>query len=254
MTPSAGRRKAAEATAEQLRRRILKGAIEPGTDLPAERELAGQLGVSRLTLRAALARLEAEGLVRPVQGSGTRVLDFRDSAGLELVAHLASQALERGDLPVDLVRDLLELRRMLAVEILGLVAERASSEQLRGLRDHVRHQRECVGHAHAFVQADLQFARRVVAAADNLPMQLLANTVQRMVDQQPGLQLAFTSNRSQAVDVYDKLVDLLESRDPVRVRKVAQRLLDRLDRITLERIEALGPDVQPAVLQEQGGC
>ncbi len=58
---------------EELASRIERGALEPGARLPAERQLARDLGVSRMTLRQALARLEHRGLVERAQGSGTFV-------------------------------------------------------------------------------------------------------------------------------------------------------------------------------------
>ena len=62
------------ATADQVRRRLLEqisaGALVPGQRLGAERDLAVELGVSRSTLRQALAALEADGTVRRVPGRG----------------------------------------------------------------------------------------------------------------------------------------------------------------------------------------
>jgi GntR family transcriptional regulator len=49
------------------------GSMEPGQPLPAERELAAELGVARMTLRKALAQLVAESLLFRRQGSGTFV-------------------------------------------------------------------------------------------------------------------------------------------------------------------------------------
>lgn len=66
-------------TADQVRRRLLEqissGTLVPGQRLGAERDLAVELGVSRSTLRQALAALEAEGAVRrtPGRGGGTFV-------------------------------------------------------------------------------------------------------------------------------------------------------------------------------------
>jgi len=61
-------------TAEDVRRRLVgmveRGALQPGQKLGAERELAVKLGVSRSTLRQALAALEAAGIVRRVPGRG----------------------------------------------------------------------------------------------------------------------------------------------------------------------------------------
>lgn len=58
----------------QLAESILNGALVPGTRLPSSRSLAHDLGVSRITVDAAYAELEADGLVALRQGSGTYVL------------------------------------------------------------------------------------------------------------------------------------------------------------------------------------
>jgi GntR family transcriptional regulator, transcriptional repressor for pyruvate dehydrogenase complex len=65
-----------EIIADALHRRIALGGYEPGQSLPAERELAVTLGIGRATLRAALRRLQQEGLVstRPGRTGGTTVL------------------------------------------------------------------------------------------------------------------------------------------------------------------------------------
>src|SRR5215467_15366226 len=77
------RQSVVDAVADRLRGEILAGRLRPGTRLPSERELSLALGVNRLTLRAALARLEALGLVSTRHGSGTEVISWRERAGLE---------------------------------------------------------------------------------------------------------------------------------------------------------------------------
>jgi len=61
--------------AEQLRTLIGKGEFAPGARLPAERDLAKQLGVSRPSVREALIALEVEGWVEVRTGSGVYVQD-----------------------------------------------------------------------------------------------------------------------------------------------------------------------------------
>lgn len=58
----------------QIALRIADGELPPGTRLPAVRTLAAQLGVNVNTVRAAFARLEADGLVATRHGVGTTVL------------------------------------------------------------------------------------------------------------------------------------------------------------------------------------
>lgn len=58
-----------------LRRMIEDGELAPGQSIPGERDLAALLGVSRVTVRKALAGLVAEGLLSQRQGAGTFVAD-----------------------------------------------------------------------------------------------------------------------------------------------------------------------------------
>jgi GntR family transcriptional repressor for pyruvate dehydrogenase complex len=64
-----------DSIAEQLKAQILNGVLKPGDKLPAERELVDQLKVSRPSVREALLKLEAQGLIYSRQGEGTFVLD-----------------------------------------------------------------------------------------------------------------------------------------------------------------------------------
>ncbi|MBE1513400.1 FadR/GntR family transcriptional regulator [Nesterenkonia halotolerans] len=71
-----------EETIEHLLQAIRVGLFPPGQKLPAERELAGHLGVSRATLREALAELQQAGFldVRRGRYGGTYVLETRNAA------------------------------------------------------------------------------------------------------------------------------------------------------------------------------
>src|SRR6476469_7358516 len=61
--------------AEQLRALITSGEFKPGERLPAERDLAKQLGVRGPSVREALLALEVEGWVEVRTGSGVYVLE-----------------------------------------------------------------------------------------------------------------------------------------------------------------------------------
>lgn len=62
---------------EELEDRISRGELAPGEQLPTERELRDEFGVSRVTVRRALASLSDEGLVYAIQGRGTFVASGR---------------------------------------------------------------------------------------------------------------------------------------------------------------------------------
>lgn len=245
----ADKKNAVAEVADTLRRRILRGELAAGATLPAERDLAEQLGVSRLTLRSALASLEAQGLIEKVHGAGNRVLDFRERGGVELVAYLVDLAVDSGE-ATRLLGELLEFRRLIAVELLGIVAERATTRELQGLREHLARQRTLLDQPEAFMRADLEFARLLVRAAHNLTLELLYNTVQRLVVNTPAFEAAFLVNSSATLRAYEELLALLEGRDPERVRAMARRVLEPLDRVTLDRLAAIA-DKPPATAETE---
>lgn len=108
-----------DACTEALQVAILDGTFSAGSRLPAERSLADTLNVTRITLRSALARLSARGLVHAHQGRGTTVRDFLRIGGPDLIGKLLELQSGGAD-RVSIVRDLLAVRRALA----GLVLER----------------------------------------------------------------------------------------------------------------------------------
>jgi DNA-binding FadR family transcriptional regulator len=240
-----GRKRAVEEAADRIREDILTGRYRPGDHLPGERELASRLGVSRLTLRSAIARLEAEGLVRAVHGAGNRVQDYRESGGIDLLGHLAPLAVEGRVVPGTVLRELLELRRAIAVEALGLAAERGTDAELAAMRAHVARQRTLMDQPEAYMEADLCFARRVVRATHNIAFELVFNTVQKAIAGNSALELAYYANARQTLQVYERLLDLMIERDAHRVRQVTARLLDRLDRRTLRVLAERGGEAGP---------
>ncbi len=224
--------------AAALRGAILRGDHAVGSKLPGERELSAQLGVSRATLRAAITRLQGEGLLRAVHGSGTLVLDVRETGGIEMMGYMAAVGtLTSGD-PAALLADLLELRRTLAIEAIGLAAERCTEDELLALRSHVDVQRGLRGEPDRYVASDLALARRFAGATHNLALVLVANTLVRMLDRQPGLELAFLVQADATLRFYDRLLELIERRDANTARRFARILIERLDRHMLAQLRA----------------
>src|SRR5215475_2180402 len=103
---------AIDAVFETLLKDIVGGAYPSGTRLPAERELARQLGASRPTLREALRRLGEWNLVEPRRGSGIVVRPYRDWT-LEVMAAYARYGKPEPGQPniAQILLDVLAMRR-----------------------------------------------------------------------------------------------------------------------------------------------
>ncbi|WP_296423244.1 FadR/GntR family transcriptional regulator [Yoonia sp.] len=99
----------------QIEGLILRGILRPGERLPSERELSERMGVSRPSLREALADLQDRGLLTTKAGAGVYVADVLGSAfAPALVKLFASHD--------DAVFDYISFRR----DMEGLAAERAA--------------------------------------------------------------------------------------------------------------------------------
>jgi DNA-binding FadR family transcriptional regulator len=111
-------------TLERLGTAIRIGLLAPGSRLPPERDLAEQLGISRSTLRQALATLTDEGHLRAVRGraGGTFVVEKPP---------LASTT----PFPLEDARRVLDWRMTLELGTVQLAAERATDEQREALRE-----------------------------------------------------------------------------------------------------------------------
>lgn len=126
---------AIDAVFETLLKNIVGGTYPAGTRLPAERELARQLGASRPTLREALRRLGEWNLVEPRRGSGVVVRPYRDWSIEVLAAYLRYGKPENGQPGiVRMLVDVLALRRAVALEVVRLTANRVPKGGTAGAR------------------------------------------------------------------------------------------------------------------------
>ena len=146
--------------AADLRNRIVDGVIQPGEKLPSENTLISDFGVSRTVVRAALTRLQAEGLVETERGRG--------SFALTPPADGPSEGL--GIRPVVTTEDrlhLLAFRMGVETEAAALAARNRTERQLRAVSTALDTFTESSGHPAHAMKADFEFHRAVAAASGN---------------------------------------------------------------------------------------
>jgi GntR family transcriptional regulator, transcriptional repressor for pyruvate dehydrogenase complex len=175
------KQRVAEGIVEQLRSLILTGKFAPGEKLPPERNLAKELGVNRSSLREALKKLEHLGLVKIRQGDGTRVQDFMQTAGIDLVSHLLPLADAQGRGQIELIKDVLEFRRIYGREVARLAANRAEAADLDKLRE-IADAADAPGLSPEDVlRIDFDFYIALTRAAKNRVFILLINTTRQAI-------------------------------------------------------------------------
>jgi len=190
------------------------------------------LGINRQTLRAAVARLESEGLVRARQGSGVVVQPWRRTAGIALLPHLV----EAGR--VDLLAPFLAIRRAVAAEAVATACQTATDREIHSL-DALAQQLATEPDLEALAIGNLEFSRTVLRLARNLPAELLFNTVAAVYEASPGLRQVLLADAPAVRMSFSAIVALLRGRDPNHARAVVQQVLAALDQASLDRLESL---------------
>ncbi len=225
-----------DAVADRLRDEILSGRIASGATLPSERELSLALGVNRLTLRAALARLETLGLIVTRHGARTVVASWRERAGLEALVTLIGSKIEQEN-PAwrELLVSMLEVRRVLAAEAVALAAERHTEKDIEAMEQAALAQRTRTGDLIAFARGDVAFQRTIVRAANNVGLELMLNTFAKFPDEQPALVVALYERPEQSTDLYPLVIQLIRTRDGSNARSIVRGALDEYDRLWIQR-------------------
>lgn len=232
---------AVEAVERKLRDDILTGRLRAGTRLPPERELAVALGVNRLTLRSALSRLVAAGLLVSQHGGGNRVLDFRVHCGLDRLPDLIA-AFEGDPATLErLVADLLALRRALSADAVYYAAGRAGEADLAALGALAAAQAGRTADPAAFMQGDIEFTRAIVKIAGNLAFALAFNTVVQFTQSHGEILRHIYAAPEDHVRGYEALISLLALGDGALARELVRGGLEALDEAFLARLRALLP-------------
>jgi GntR family transcriptional repressor for pyruvate dehydrogenase complex len=161
----------------RLARAILAGTHPAGSHLPAERALAEQLRVNRQVVREATRRLAQLGLVQVLHGDGTRVLDFREHGGLDVLALLMEQAPDGKD-SLALWLPILELRAALAPEVVRHCAVRAKLSLRRELVRTCQKMSRAEDDG-AIYELDQHFWERVHEGANHIVYRLTYNAFKR---------------------------------------------------------------------------
>jgi DNA-binding FadR family transcriptional regulator len=160
---------------EQLASEILSGRHAPGATLPAERKLVERFSVNRHVVREALKRLEQIGVIKITQGGGTRVLDFMQHAGLDLLALMAEYSHARPE-SLQVWLAVHEMRVVIAADAARLCALRGSEDLKRELLAMSAKMRELGDHPELHT-LDIQFWNRVLAGAGNVAYRLAFNSL-----------------------------------------------------------------------------
>jgi DNA-binding FadR family transcriptional regulator len=230
-----------DAVFEQLRDEIVSGRMEPGSTLPAERALCDMLNVNRGAVREALKKLEQARLISIQHGGGSRVLDFRETGGLDLVASLVMKA--DGSVDAKVARGVMELRSALGTDIARRCAERDPdrAEALRAIVDEMETGEPGL---EQLLEYNMEFWDQMVDGSHNVAYRLAFNSVRDLLGQMSSVFATILAEEITDSETHRKIADAvansevddaefytrdLVTRGEVRVGKIADLIEPRGD-------------------------
>src|SRR5579872_286461 len=150
-----------EQIVQQIEESVLNGSLKPGDQLPAERELAQRLGVSRTAVREAVKALREKGLVEAYSGRGTFITDGTTHAARQSFDLMVKIGQQEGS------SHLAELRSILEPGIAAIAAVRVEDEHLAALKEAIAVMDLAQKDPEAYIEADLDFHLALAEAAAN---------------------------------------------------------------------------------------
>ena len=208
--------------ASQLLLQIKEQELRPGDKLPAERQLAQMMVVSRPVVREALRALALMGVVDIRQGDGTYITSLEPK---QLVAHLdfvfAKDSVA--------LTQLIEARRVVETGNVRLAAQRVTEPEIAGIQDLVETLAGCIDDPTRFSETDIALHSAVCAAAGNfllLQFMSIINTLGQLSRERTG---GLRAVREAALQDHQRILDALRAHDADAAEQAMQSHLDHVE-------------------------
>ena len=212
-----------DAITDQIRTAILERKLLPGDRLPNERSLAERFGVRRVTVRDALRRLEAGGLLEIRVGASGGPFVTAPSTGI--VGEGISHMLQMSEVDPD---EIAEARVILELGTVSLAVERATEEDIANLRALCEQATEALAAGHYDVQLSRDFHAALAQAAHNRAIEMVTATFAGPLSMH-AVREREDEHASHEISVrqHHELVDAIAARDAERARQIMRLHLTR---------------------------
>jgi GntR family transcriptional repressor for pyruvate dehydrogenase complex len=228
---------------DHIRALIEQGALEPGDQLPPERELAQTLKISRASLRTGLGYLTAMGVMKVRHGVGTFISDGPakfSKASMSLMGALHGFQFWQ----------MFEARLIMEGNLAALAAERGKPEHHAALAEEVAEMYAVADTPGDFLKHDVLFHRIIAQASGNPILAALIDTVTSAMYEQRKETVQRADYLREMAEMHREIFRAIHTRNPVEARKLMENHLRRAE--NAQNMEMPGPvEKRPAPRRPQ---
>jgi GntR family transcriptional repressor for pyruvate dehydrogenase complex len=164
----------------------------------------------------------ARGLIEMLHGRGSRVLPHQH---WQLQDQLVRLMREDPHVP----HDLLQLRRILEVEMAGLAAQHATAEQIEGMQDTIEQMRAACDRPEECIEYDVRFHQLLGDATNNVLLPLVLEPVGRLLRASRLATIHNPGAVDRSVAAHTEILNHITARDADGARQAMQRHLQQVD-------------------------
>jgi len=205
----------ADVAEQYLIESIWDGSIAIDSELPAERLLADKIGVTRTTLREVLQRLSKDGWITIKHGKPTKVNNFWETSGLNILSTLTRLDKARRS---DFIDQLMSVRTNISTIILRMAAKNNNKSVIEFLDSPPSIDAD----SEAFTEYDYLFYHHVAVSSNNMIYVLILNGLQDLYRKVGAFYFSNTEARSIALTFYADIKAVLELGEQHQIMQIVR--------------------------------
>lgn len=197
---------------------IVEGRLPVGSTLPSEATLCRDMGFSRVALREAIKQLEVLGFLKIERGNGT-VITRPDFQCIGIIVESLGKSKQVS------LKDLHELRMMLEVEAVGMVAAQGNEELIQRLDEILNEAEQNIEKELGYVDLDFKFHKEILEACPNKLIPMLMAPFDSYLKQSRKLSFTGVDAARSTMQVHREIVSTIRQRDPYKARAIMREHL-----------------------------
>jgi len=218
------RRKLSDEVFARLKTMITSGELQPGDEMPSERELMERFGVGRPAIREAMQALAGMGLVAISHGERAKVLELTAQSIFRQMDMTAKMMLAKSS---DTLEHLKSARIFFERGMAREAATKRVARDIADLGDILEKQRASLGNAEAFIAADMEFHSRIARISRNPIYVAVSEAMLAWLKEYHTEMLIWTGKEKFTLAEHEEIITCLSAGDPDAAEQAVLKHLER---------------------------